>query len=210
MSIVADIDQFIVNRLSLIQVDGNPIPVLPYEPSRDKGHMIYPSATVTRVGFNEDTTRRRFGIETFTPSVEKKTIQLANGNVRIVPDHYVANPYPGIFSLRYIIDIEAVVKEHSDMMLFMMCQAFPFGFEPNISGQYVYFRFTKPINKDELYKPLFKLSYLFDVDGVRINRLESYNIAPMSEQLFDFSSVPKSPHTDALVDYENVYSVTTA
>ena len=42
MSIVSDIDQFIVDRLSLIKIDGVPIPVLPYESSRDKGHMIYP------------------------------------------------------------------------------------------------------------------------------------------------------------------------
>ena len=154
MSIVTDIDKFIVDRLKLIQVDESPIPVLPYEPSRDKGHTVYPCVTVTRVGLEEDTSRRRFGIEINEPSKKKKTIRLSNGNVRVVPDHYTVRPFPGVFTLRYIIDTETVVKEQSDILMLMMYQAFPYGFEPNISGQYVLFNFTKPINKDELYKPL--------------------------------------------------------
>ena len=207
MNIVSDIDKFIVDRLKLIAVNGTTLPVFPYEPSRDKGHTVYPCATVTRVGFEEDTSRRRFGIEVSTPSKENKVIRLANGNVRVVPDHFVIRPYPGVYSLRYIIDTETVVKEQSDALMLMMYQAFPFGFEPNISGQYLLFNFTKPINKDELYKPLFKLCYLFDVIGVRIDRLDSYTVAPMSDQLFDMRDAPIRPKDgDALRDENVVYT----
>jgi hypothetical protein len=110
---------------------------------------------------------------------------LANGNVRVVPTGYDVRDYPGVYILRYIIDTEAVLKEHADTLLYMMDQAFPFGYEPSISGQYMLFDFTKPINNDELHKPLFKMSYLFDVYGVAIEKLEYYEVVPMSELLFD-------------------------
>lgn len=184
-NIIPYIDEFIVDRLRLIAIDGVTLPVRPYEPARERDKNEYPFASVTRVGFKEDKARRRFGIETFTPKTTKKTIQLANGNVRVVPTGYDVRQYPGIYILRYIIDTEAVIKEHADTLLYMMDQAFPFGFEPNISGEYLLFDFTEPINKDELHKPLFKVSYLFDVYGVPIEKLESYEVTPMSDLLFD-------------------------
>lgn len=210
MSIVSDIDQFIVDRLSLIKIDGVPIPVLPYESSRNKGHMVYPCFTITRVGFEEDRSRRRFGIDVVTPSNETKVVMTGSNTAVKMPVSFTVQPYPGIYSMRYILDAEAVVKEHADIMMIMMYQAFPFGFEPNISGQYVYFRFTKPINKDELSKPLFKLSYLFDVDGVRIERLDTMESPPITRQVFDFNTTEKPPFKDALEDYDKVYTVTTA
>ena len=184
-NIIPDVDEFIVNRLRLIAIDGVTLPVLPYEPARERDNNEYPFASVSRVGFEEDKVRRRYGIETLVPKITKKTIQLANGNVRVVPTGYDVKQYPGVYILRYIIDTEAVIKEHADTLLVMMDQAFPFGFEPNISGQYLLFDFTTPINKDVLHKPLFKVSYLFDVYGVHIEKLESYTVAPMSELLFD-------------------------
>jgi hypothetical protein len=184
-NIIPVIDEFIVDRLKLIAIDGVTLPVRPYEPSRERDKNEYPFASVTRVGIEEDKVRRRFGIEVITPKTTKKTIQLANGNVRVVPTGYDVRDYPGVYILRYIIDTEAVLKEHADTLLYMMDQAFPFGYEPSISGQYMLFDFTKPINNDELHKPLFKMSYLFDVYGVAIEKLEYYEVVPMSELLFD-------------------------
>ena len=184
-NIIPAIDEFIVNRLKLIAIDGVTLPVFPYEPARERDHNEYPFACVSRVGFEEDKVRRRFGIEVITPKSTKKVIQLSNGNVRVVPDGYEVRDYPGVYIVRYIIDTEAVLKEHADTLMVMMDQAFPFGFEPNISGQYMLFDFTKPITKDVLSTPLFKVSYLFDVYGVHIEKLESYTVAPMSELLFD-------------------------
>ena len=184
-NIIPDVDEFIVNRLRLIAIDGVTLPVRPYEPARERDQNEYPFASVTRVGLEEDKVRRRFGIETFTPKTTKKVIQLANGNVRVVPTGYDVRDYPGVYILRYIIDTEAVLKEHADTLLYMMDQAFPFGYEPSISGTYMLFDFTKPISKDELHRPLFKMSYLFDVYGVPIEKLEYYEVAPISELLFD-------------------------
>jgi hypothetical protein len=199
-NIIADIDSFIVDRLKLITIDEVSLPVLPYEPSRERGHTEYPCASVSRVGFEEDKARRRFGIEIMTPNTTKKVINLSNGNVRIVPDGYTVMPYPGVYSIRYIIDTEAVKKEDADTLMIMMDQAFPFGFEPCISDQYVLFDFTKPIVKDELYKPVFKVSYLFDVHGVHISKLENYNISTMSEILFD-KVVDESPTIDGIWEH---------
>ena len=184
-NIIEDIDSFIVDRLRLITIDGTSLPVYPYEPSRDRGKTQYPFASVVRVGFEEDPLRRKFGIEVITPNETKKVIQLKNGNVRIVPDGYKVRDYPGIYTLRYIIDTEALNRPHADTLLIMMYQAFPFGYEPEISGNYLLFNFTRPITKDELEVPIFKTSYLFDVIGVPIDKLEYYEVAPMSQLLFD-------------------------
>lgn len=185
MNIVTELDNFIVNRLKLIEIDGESIPVMPYEPSRERGHNEYPLASVTRSGFYEEIERRRFGIEVFRPSTKKKVILLANGNARVVPDHYEVRPYPAIYTFRYIIDTESVREDHAAMLIILMKQAFPFGYEPTIDGQTLLFRFTEPIYKDDLSRPLFKVSYLFDVSGVRIDSFDKYTVAPMSEQLFD-------------------------
>jgi hypothetical protein len=199
-NIISEVDAFIVNRLKLIAIDGVSLPVLPYEPSRERDSNEYPFACVNRVGFEEDVTRRRYGIETFTPKTTKRTIQLSNGNVRVIPDGYDVKQYPGVYTLRYIIDTEAVIKEHADTLMIMMDQAFPFGFEPQISGQYLLFNFTRPINGDILHIPLFKVSYLFDVHGVHIEKLESYTVAPMSELLFD-KEIDNTPTQVGLWDY---------
>lgn len=185
MNIVSELDSFIVNRLKLIEVDGRSIPVLPYEPSRERGKNEYPFASVTRVGFYEEKERRRFGIEVFRPSTKKKVILLANGNARVVPDHYEVRDYPGIYTFRYIIDTEAVREDHAAMLIILMKQAFPFGYEPSVQDQYLLFRFTEPIYKDDLTKPIFKVSYMFDVSGIRIDSFANYPVAPMSTQLFD-------------------------
>ena len=185
MTIIGDVDSFIVNRLKLIQVDGTDVPVLPYEPSRDRGHTPYPCFSVSRIGFEPDTPRQRFGIEVFKASSTKRVVRLRNGNVRVVPESYEVSDYPGVYNLRYIIDTESVVKEHSDFLFVMMKQAFPFGYEPKISGQYMLFNFTHPINKDELSIPLFKTSWFFDVMSVHIASLEHYSVGTMSDQLFD-------------------------
>lgn len=185
MNIISQIDEFIVERLKLIEIDGASIPVLPYEPSRERGENEYPFASVTRSGFFEEKERRRYGIEVFSPSTEKKVIQLANGNVRVVPDHYEVRDYPGIYTFRYIIDTEAVREDHADMLIILMKQAFPFGYEPYIDEQPLLFRFTEPIYKDDLSRSLFKVSYLFDVSGARIDSFEYYTVGPMSNQLFD-------------------------
>ena len=185
MNIISQIDEFIVNRLKLIEIDGSSIPVLPYEPSRDRGENEYPFASVTRSGFYEEKSRRRFGIEVFRPSTQKKVIQLANGNVRVVPDHYEVRDYQGGYTFRYIIDTEAVKEDHADMLIILMKQAFPFGYEPYVDGQPLLFRFTEPIYKDDLTRPLFKVSYLFDVSGARIDSFDYYTVGPLSQQLFD-------------------------
>jgi hypothetical protein len=197
MNIVSDVDAFIVNRLKLISIDGVVLPVYPYEPSRERGENEYPFSSVVRVGFEEDTSRRRFGIEVFKEATTKRVINLKSGNVRVIPTGYEVRQYPGIYTLRYIIDTNAVRKEHADSLMIMMDQAFPFGYEPEISGQYLLFNFTKPINKDALHKPVFNVSYLFDVHGVHIEKLEYYEVSNMSELLFD-SEIDNTPTQDGI------------
>jgi hypothetical protein len=184
-NIISDIDQFIVDRLKLIKVNNTSLPVLPFEPSRDRGHTPYPCLSVSRVGFEKDRVRSRYGIEVSVPKTTKIVIPLKNGNVAVVPEGYEIRDYPGMYILRYIIDTEATVKEHADYLMIMMEQAFPYGYEPEISGQTVLFSFTKPLNKDDLKTPLFKTSYLFDVFPVAIEALEHYEVVPMSNLLFD-------------------------
>lgn len=187
MNIINTLDTFIVNRLKLMELDAKSLPVLPYEPSRERGKNEYPFASVTRIGFFEEKDRRRYGIEVFRPSDKKKVVLLSNGNARVIPDHYEVRSYPGIYTFRYIIDTEAVREDHAAMLIILMKQVFPFGYEPYVAGQPLLFRFTEPIYKDDLSRPLFKVSYMFDVSGVRIDSFGKYTVGPMSKQLFDVS-----------------------
>ena len=183
--IIASIDAHIVDRLKLITVDGVSVPVFPYEATRDRGHLPFPCYTVERVGLIPQKQDDRFGIECFEPSVEKRVIQLSNGNVAVGPASYTVRSYPQKVSLRYIVDFFAVKKEHSDALLYMTMQAFKYGYQPCISDQYPLFVFTNPITKDTLHIPKFNTSFLFDVIDVSIPDLVSYTAASMSSIIFD-------------------------
>jgi hypothetical protein len=184
--IITDIDNFIVDRLEKIKFNQEPITVYSYKPSRDKGQLEFPSLSVLRLEHNVSVQNRRFGIDDFTPSVEKKVVQNPGGGFAIVPDHFIRRPFPTPIDIKYAIDTFSTDKEQSDWLLYMMLQAFPPGYQPKISNQYPSFVMGKPVNRDELAIPLFRTTYVIGVLCVWVERIEHYNDAPLSDMDIDF------------------------
>lgn len=182
---IEEVDNFIVSRLSLIKIDGEPVKVFAYEPTRDRGDAEFPCITVLRMEHTINNSMKRFGIEEFESSTEVQVYQKPGGGSYIGPDHFTVRPYPTPIDIKYMLDVMSTDKSTADFLLHMMFQAFPPGYQPKIGNQYPLFIYGKPVNRDVLHIPMFRTTYMMGVLGFMLDRLESYEVKPMADILFD-------------------------
>lgn len=185
---IEEVDNFIVDRLSLIQIDDEPIAVYAYEPTRDRDEIEYPCITVLRMEHSVAHNMKKFGIEVFEPS-EEKTVYYTEEGAHVVNSSYTVRPYPTPIDIKYLIDVMSTDKPTADFLLHMVLQAFPPGYQPKIGNQYPSFIYGKPVNMDVLHIPLFRTVYILGVLGFFVDRLEHYTVKPIADLLFDKQTV---------------------
>jgi hypothetical protein len=198
MITLADIDDLIIQRLRRIcfgTVDGEPepIPIYAYLPDRDKGNTVYPSVAFQRLTHHILSEDVRSGHSVFKPSSATQTIQVQRdmgGGTVTGPQGFTRKPYPTPVVVTYEIHTLATVKAHADYLLTAMYSAIPAGYSPTMAdGQRPIFCHDKPICLDDLDKPEFRTSYLFDIRPVWIDRLEAWSNAPITSISADFTTL---------------------
>jgi hypothetical protein len=178
------VENFIENRLKRIKFNNTPVTIYRYGPDREKGETEYPCITFERIRFDVDYSRARPDGIYFEPSDEEATVTLtkyqARGGdlVRTGPDHYLIKKYPIPVNIFYFVNCFSTVKDHSDYMQFMVLQAFPPAYMPEIEGQYPLFSIQELEARDDLSIPLFDVGGVLSVEGVWLDRLSKEEIAP--------------------------------
>ena len=180
---LADLDNLIENRLRWITFDAEPITVYTYIPDREKGDTVYPCIAFQRLMHRVIDEDQRSHIPFFIPSDEEQTIdvQAYMGGGQITgPVSYTVKPWPTPVVVTYEIQTLATKKTHADYLLMAMLSAIPPDYSPSIGGCAPMFCHDKPIVLDDLAKPEFRTSYLYDVRPVWIDRIEAWSAAPIT------------------------------
>lgn len=185
---IENIDAYIVNRLRLIKINGNPIKVFEYASIKDRGEFQFPCMSVSRLEVVGNPLDKRFGIEVFEPSTEKQVVQIWDGTYHIIPKEYTARPFPTPVDVRYLVDAYSTNKEQHDAITELYLQAFYPGFQPHVEDQWPLFLNGKPVSRDALYIPVFRTTYILVVTNLWLKRLENYTTKPMSSVIFDVPS----------------------
>lgn len=204
---IESVDNFIINRLLLIRFEGAPIKVYGYEPTREKGETIYPCISGVRknIEFREKDVRYNFPIVRKNPGTQTVKIprQMDLNEPEVSgPVSYTFKPYPSPINIDYEIITHATKHEHATALIELVLQTFPLGYQPRIfheeseQVQEPYFDFHKPVNYDELDKPLYRTCFVYNVGPIWIDRLEALKIAAIKEIDFD---------SDITIDYGDVH-----
>lgn len=193
---LVEIDDIIKERLGLIKLSLTSIKVYPYIPDREKGDTVYPCVAFQRLQHHIINSFRRPGQSIFIPSVEQQTIEIdrmMGGGTVTGPVGYIRKPYPTPVTVTYEIHTLATRKDHAEYLLAAMLSAIPHDYTPQCSDmQTPQFVFDRPINLDDLVKPEFRTSYLYDVTPVWIDRLEAWDSAPITSPIIAFETVETS------------------
>jgi len=252
-----ELDNFIINRLKQIKLDGNSITVYGYEPERELQEAVFPSISVYRVDFIIRNDSIRAGHEYFEKDnsiveavntvpvriilkkplfvlsegcfvkisgvigntvangewlvknispdyksfdifhIEDETPVIGNGdyisggvleigkkekdNIVYGTINYRRKPFPTPINVYYEIALNCSLKSQADRLQELIHQMFPAGYQTRIPGcmGIATFILLQVFRRDELVKPLYKFVYQYVVDGLWIERLEKYKVAPI-------------------------------
>lgn len=212
MALLSLVDSLIVSRLQLIKFNypplsgktepnRQPIQVFPYAEERTKGSTKYPCFAVDRIELIVRHEDKRPDHEIFEasdtlyepPEPEEgeeafsfPVIYDKDGNALEAPSgpaSFTRRPFPTPIDLVYEIHAVASVKLHYDFLQEMLFQAFPPGFQTEVTNayykQYALFSLIDSINFDDLEKPEFRRVFLYRVSGLWLERVENYESLPI-------------------------------
>lgn len=178
------IENYIESRLQRIKFNNTPLKVYRYGPNRDKGQTEYPCATFELIRFDVDYSRARPDGFYFDPSDKQVTLSLTKYQARggnqtpSGPDYYTIKKYPIPTNVFYFINGFATRKDHINYLQFMLLQAFPPAYMPEIEGQYPLFSINELETQDDMSIPLFDLGGVLSVEGWWVERLSKTETAP--------------------------------
>lgn len=178
------VENFIENQLKRIKFNNKSVKVYRYGPDRDKGQTEYPCITFERIRYDIDYTRAVPNGIYFDPSDKQATVNLtkyqARGGeqVRTGPDYYLVKKISIPINIFYYINTFATRKDHSDYMQFMLMQAFPPAYMPEIDGQYPLMSIHQMESTDDMSIPIFDTGGVLSVEGFWIERLTKEEVAP--------------------------------
>jgi hypothetical protein len=176
------VDTWLYNRLRKIQHNNAPIPVHSYGPDREKGEFEPPCLAFSRMYI-------RIDMERAHPTVEVPVAQAAQTTITVPPQmihdtgvtltgpvKYTIKPYPTPITVFYRVHALGSKKSHADSLQLGLLQAFPPGYQPEISDQYPLVLVSDIENIDQLDAPLFESVISLSVGTLWIDRLEGYDV----------------------------------
>jgi hypothetical protein len=178
------VENFIEAQLKRIKFNNKSVTVYRYGPDREKGQTQYPCITFERMRYDVDYSRAIPDGIYFEPSDKQTTVTLtkyqARGGAlqRTGPDHYFVKKVPIPVNIIYYINTFATRKDHSDYMQFMLMQAFPPAYMPEIDGQYPLISIHQMESQDDMSVPMFDTGGVLSVEGFWIERLSKEVVAP--------------------------------
>jgi hypothetical protein len=191
---IAAIDQFFVDRLVRITVDGTGLQAYAPGASRPKGKTALPCASVSLIlGPYPDPKASRPHIDVFTPSQEERTIVIPAGQLGggeyTGPAEWTWKKCPTPVEMIYQVDLETAEEAHMQALLLLILEALPVPYTAAINGQNVrILPEGTPTNLDELAKPLFRTAFRYLVTNVWIERLAGMTKPSIAEVDMEFSS----------------------
>jgi hypothetical protein len=180
-SIIADIDQWFVERLQTLYHGGELIPV--YPPGawpRDVGETKYPCYAMKRyIKPRIDVKRARSHEVTFTPSVEQQTItfpEYMHLDPVSGPKEWTVKPLPTPYELGYQIDCLAANDAQALFLAFNLSRSIPVPSRPTIGTEppLLITPDGDPENLDDLAKPRFWTAQRYLVSNIWIDRIEEF------------------------------------
>jgi hypothetical protein len=182
---IGSVDQYLLDRLSLIKIDGESVTVYGFGPERPKGKTVPPCIALSKpLPFSMDLDRARPHLEVWDPSEETATINVPEVNVYAEfisqhgaeitgPESWDWSPFPTPIKLHYQVDLLAAEQESMAGLTLMLLAAIPPWHRPVIDDVQVIFEAEEPVNLDELEKPLFRTAVRYTVHNVWVDRLET-------------------------------------
>jgi hypothetical protein len=191
---LVDIDDVFQARLKLIKFGSTSVKIYPYIPDREKLGTEYPCVAFQRLSHSVINAYRRPGQSVFIPSEESQDTEITDRLIGLGiitgPVMYTRKPYPTPVAVIYEVHTLATKKSHADYLTTAMLSAIPTDYCPWLDdGQQPQFVHDKPINLDDLTKPEFRTSYLYEVTPVWIDRLEAWATAPITAPSLVFETI---------------------
>jgi hypothetical protein len=176
---IADIDQYIENRLKKIQFNSADLPVYSYIPSQERGKTPYPCAVYLRQDMTIREVDKRPDEKLRTPSDVLATVDVPfdmGGGTLTGPESYTLKPYSTPIDIFYEIAALATSKSDNTYLLTMLLQAFPPGHQAKIGNYYPLFIHGDIIVSDQLELPLYRTSFVLQVTDIWLERMESEEV----------------------------------
>lgn len=170
------VDQYIVNRISIITFEDAPIRVYGNEPEREHGETQYPCVVVKRHEVVIGSEEARPDSYLYTASEEETAIEvplIMGGGSLTGPVTYIRKPYPVPVDIVYEVQARSTEKLHSTKLIEALIAVFPQGHMAQVGGQFPLFLHSDDTNLDELERPLFIDAFLLTVCDLWIDRFEA-------------------------------------
>ena len=191
--ILSSLDEFIVDRLKLVKVNGESITVYGPGDVRSFGKTSFVCFAVSRIsGLYFDKEQYVYHQDVFTEAGEEVITTVPeqapygpwieeHGNTITGPSAWTVRKFPIPVRVDYQVDVLASQLGHRDYLELALIEALPYVFRAEIEGQQVHFlQDESPTILDDLEAPLFRSVYRYTVSNIWITRTSSMDISSIT------------------------------
>lgn len=188
--ILLSLDEFFVERLQMVKVNGEPITVYGPGDVRSFGKTSFVCYAVSRIsGLCFDKEQYVYHQDVFTEAGEEITTTIPEevpygpwiseyGNTLTGPSAWTVSKFPIPVSIDYQVDVMASQLAHRDYLEIALLEALPYVFRAEVDGQHVHFHQDEtPTIMDDLEVPLFRSVYRYTVNNIWIPRTSVMDVS---------------------------------